>query len=107
MAGRAGIGEGDRPKRPYCEGEFGGFELLKDDLLDEGLSIGGGGNMDADGVLAMDAAGVKSGLLPPYWLPDVEPSSLCSLYVDSASLTTESARSDLGRAGPCVLGVRL
>ena len=62
IAGKAGIGEGDRPYRPCNEGEFVAFEL-NDDLRDMGYSFGGG-RKTAAGVLAMEAAGVKGA---PAW----------------------------------------
>jgi len=58
MAGRGGIGEGDLPYRPWCAGEPGALDPLKEDRLEEGLSISGGGNIDVDGVLTTEAVGV-------------------------------------------------
>jgi hypothetical protein len=52
------MGEGDRPYRENVDGEPGAFEPLKDDRRDDGLSMGGGGNI-ADEELATDVAGVK------------------------------------------------
>ena len=72
IAGKAGMGDGERPNRVNCEGELGAFEPLKDDRLEEGLSMGGGGNMAADGVLATDVTGVSGALLPPCWLPEMD-----------------------------------
>lgn len=102
MAGSAGIGEGDRPKRPKCEGELGALEPLKEDRLDEDFSMGGGGNIDADGVLATEVAGVRGAavLLLCRWLPDGISSASRSLTVvptDSVSLAVDSLRNILGR----------
>lgn len=58
IAGSGGIGEGDRPYRENVDGEPGAFEPLKDDRREDGLSIGGGGNI-ADEELATEVAGVK------------------------------------------------
>jgi hypothetical protein len=64
MAGSAGIGDGDLPKRPKCEGEPGALEPLKEDRLEDDFSIGGGGNIDAaDGVLATEVAGVRGAVV--------------------------------------------
>lgn len=59
MAGRGGIGDGDRPKWPWLEGagEAAALEPLKDERRDEGLSTCGGGNMV--GVLAIEVEGVR------------------------------------------------
>lgn len=60
IAGSAGIGDGERAYRVYVAGDPGAFELLNDERLDDGLSTGGGGNMDVDGVLGTDGVGVRS-----------------------------------------------
>jgi hypothetical protein len=112
MAGRAGIGEGDRPYLLYWDGELGALEPLKDDRLEEGLSRGGGGNIDVDGVLATEVAGVNGAAMLLLLVPGAEDktSSLslcCSLTpvtTDSDSLVVDSWRKGLGRL---VLGVRL
>jgi hypothetical protein len=109
IAGNAGIGEGERPYRLNWDGELGALEPLKDDRLEEGLSMGGGGNMD-DGVLATDVTGVNGAamLLALGPEPEAKASSLslwCSLTLvtmDSVSLAVDSLRKGLGR-----LGVRL
>jgi hypothetical protein len=62
MAGRAGIGDGDRAYRVYVAGELGAFEPLNDDRRDEERSIGGGGNIPNAGVLGTECVGVRSAL---------------------------------------------
>ena len=62
IAGKAGIGEGDRAYRAWVDGELAAFDPLNDDRLEWDLSKGGGGNMVEDGVLGTDAVGVKRGL---------------------------------------------
>ena len=98
IAGSAGIGEGDRPYLPNVDGEPGAFEPLKDDLLEDGLSIGGGGNIEVDGVLATEVAGVKG--VVSLFDPEVEGRSSfsrgISLATDSASLTVDSRRNIRG-----------
>lgn len=66
IAGKAGMGEGDRPYREWFAGELGAFDPLKEDLRDEGLSMMGGGNIVVDGVLGTEAVGVgvNNALLP-------------------------------------------
>lgn len=66
IAGSGGIGEGERPYRPKLEGELGALDPLKEERLDDGLSIGGGGNMDSEGVLATEVAGVSGAVSLPY-----------------------------------------
>lgn len=100
MAGRAGIGEGDRPYLVKLAGEPGALDPLNEDRLDDVLSIGGG-NMEVDGVLATDAVGVSSA--PPCWLPDPEATasslrrSLTLVITDSVSLAFDSLRNGRGR----------
>ena len=62
MAGRGGIGEGERPIWLYCDGDPGAFEL-NDDRRDIDRSEGGGRKTWAEGVLAIDAAGVGGAAL--------------------------------------------
>ena len=59
MAGRGGIGDGERPKWPWLEGagDAAAFEPLKDERRDDGLSTWGGGNML--GVLQIEVDGVR------------------------------------------------
>ena len=59
IAGRGGIGDGERPKWPWLEGagEAAAFDPLKDERRDEGLSTWGGGNIV--GVLAIEVEGVS------------------------------------------------
>ena len=57
MAGRGGIGEGERPYLEKWEGEDGALEPLNEDRREDGRSKVGGGNM-VDGVLATEVAGV-------------------------------------------------
>ena len=52
------MGDGERPYRTNVDGEPGAFEPLKEDRRDDGLSMGGGGNI-ADEELATDVAGVS------------------------------------------------
>jgi hypothetical protein len=58
IAGSGGMGDGERPYRTNVDGEPGALEPLKDERRDDGLSMGGGGNI-ADEELATDVAGVK------------------------------------------------
>lgn len=99
IAGRAGIGDGERPYLLKVEGELGAFDPLNDERREEGLSMGGGGNIDADGVLATDVAGVNG----------ASPTSSFKSIADSASLAVDSLRNILGRLElwPWALGVRL
>lgn len=62
MAGKAGAGDGERA---YLElacraGELGALDPLNDERLEDGLSIGGGGNMACEGVLATEGVGVAT-----------------------------------------------
>lgn len=111
-AGKAGMGDGERPYRAKLAGELGAFEPLKEDRLDEGcLSMGGGGNMADE--LATDVAGVSGtfagegdGATIDGVVTEVS-SRCCSLTLvmtDSASLALDSLRNIRGRL---VLGVAL
>lgn len=114
MAGKGGIGDGDRPMWVlYCEGDPGAFEL-KEERRDIVRSEGGGRKTDCDGVLAIDGAGV-SGTAEIGTVEDPASSSLLSLcpicslalvIADSASLAVDSALLMRGRLLP-TLGVRL
>ena len=104
IAGRGGIGEGERPYLVNVEGDPGALEL-NEDLRDE-ASIGGGGNMNA-GVLLTDVAGVKGAaslLAPEAELCDSSGSA--AKTEESKSLVVEDLRNIRGRVVPCVLGVR-
>lgn len=92
IAGKGGMGEGDRPYRLNVEGEPGALEPLNDDRLDEGSM--GGGNMADEGPLAEDIAGVSG-------VSCTEESS--PAIADSTSLV-DSRWKSLGRLA---LGVRL
>jgi hypothetical protein len=93
------MGDGDRPYRLKVDGELGAFDPLNEDLLEDGLSIDGGGNIDADEALATDAAGVSGAVSLPYEDGPANSSFWLgySLATDSASLVIDSLRNILGR----------
>lgn len=105
------MGDGDRPYRLNVDGELGAFEPLNDDLLDEGLSIDGGGNIDAEDPLATDVAGVSGAVSFPYEDGPANSSFWLgySLATESASLVMDWLRNIRGRLvlWPWALGVRL
>ena len=83
MAGRAGIGEGERAGRVRTAGDPGGLE--NEDLRDE-ASIGGGG-IGIDGMVA----GVE-GVIGCWFGGSGMSSFITSLVLDSASLAAVDSR---------------
>ena len=61
--------------------------------------MGGGGNMDCEGVLGMEVAGVRGTFGWPEREKGRASSLICSLMADSLSLAVDSRRKIRGRLG--------
>jgi len=83
MAGRAGIGEGERAGRVWTAGDPGGLE--NEDLRDDASNDGGG--IGIDGVVA----GVE-GVIGCWFGGGGTSSFMISLVLDSASLAAVDSR---------------
>lgn len=96
MAGKAGIGEGDRAYRLLMlnAGEDGALDPEKDDRLEDGcfsLSTGGGGNMEEDAAAAEEKEGVDATDVAGVNGPAVEKRAHSSFSFEGRSITTDSA----------------
>lgn len=83
MAGRAGIGEGERARRVWTAGDPGGLE--NEDLRDDAST--GGGGIGIDGGFA----GVE-GVIGCWFCDNGNSSFVISLVLDSASLAAVDSR---------------
>lgn len=111
MAGRGGIGEGERPVLPRKvvadnDGEAAACEPEKDDLLDPGLVDVGGGCMAAGagcGVEGTDAVGVIGAASSAF---KFSANSDAEVMTDPVSEVVEARRTMLGREPEGNEGVR-